>query len=80
MSNVIILAAAVLCAIFSISALLILRNAGKRPLVVSIGAVSCKRCGARILVSNPPKLHDEFSVKCGACDTRKLYNLVDLKS
>jgi P pilus assembly chaperone PapD len=42
------------------------------------GTVSCKKCGARIAVSNPSKLHLEFSVKCTACETRKLYKLVDL--
>jgi P pilus assembly chaperone PapD len=40
--------------------------------------LSCKKCGARIAVSNPSKLHAEFSVKCAACETRKLYKLVDL--
>ena len=42
------------------------------------GTVSCKKCGARIVVSNPSKLHSEFSVKCTACETRKLYTTVDL--
>jgi P pilus assembly chaperone PapD len=42
------------------------------------GTVSCKKCGARIVVSNPSKLHQEFSVKCTACETRKLYKTVDL--
>jgi hypothetical protein len=54
------------------------RKGGKRPQEVAPGKVSCKKCGARIFVSNPAKLHHEFSVKCGACDTRKLYRLVDL--
>jgi DNA-directed RNA polymerase subunit RPC12/RpoP len=40
--------------------------------------LSCKKCGARIAVSNPSKLHAEFSVKCTACETRRLYKLVDL--
>lgn len=75
---ILILATAVL---FSTSALFILcKNLGKRPPVVATGTVSCKRCGARISVSNPGKLHHEFSVKCGACETRKLYKLVDLTS
>jgi hypothetical protein len=30
--------------------------------------LSCKKCGAPIAVSNPSKLHAEFSVKCTACD------------
>ena len=42
------------------------------------GTVSCKKCGIRIAVSNPSKLHHEFSVRCTACETRKLYKLVDL--
>ena len=77
MSYMIILATAVL---LSTGAFFFLfrRNAGKRPQEVATGTVSCKKCGARIVVSNPAKLHQEFSVKCGACDTRKLYKLVDL--
>jgi DNA-directed RNA polymerase subunit RPC12/RpoP len=42
------------------------------------GTVLCKKCGTRIAVSGPSKVHHEFSVKCTACDSRKLYNLVDL--
>jgi hypothetical protein len=30
-------------------------------------------------VANPSKVLDEFSVTCGACETRKLYRLADLK-
>jgi P pilus assembly chaperone PapD len=52
----------------------------KKRAVELAGTVSCKKCGARIVVSNPSKLHHEFSVKCVACDTRKLYKLVDLTS
>ena len=76
MSYAIIVAAA---ALLSIGALLLYRRkAGKRPQEAATGTVSCKKCGARIFVSNPAKLHHEFSVKCVACDTRKLYKLVDL--
>ena len=72
----IILATAVL---LSTGAFFLFRSkAGKRPQEVATGTVSCKKCGARIVVSNPAKLHQEFSVKCGACDTRKLYKLADL--
>jgi DNA-directed RNA polymerase subunit RPC12/RpoP len=42
--------------------------------------VYCKKCGARIAVSNPSKLRGEFSVECTACQTRKIYKPVDLKS
>ena len=78
MSFVIILAIAVL---LSTGALFLFRRkAGKRPQEVATGTVSCKKCGARISVSNPAKLHQEFSVKCGACDSRKLYKLMDLMS
>jgi hypothetical protein len=56
------------------------RKGAKRPQEVATGKVSCKKCGARISVFNPTKLHHEFSLKCGACDTRKLYGLVDLTS
>jgi hypothetical protein len=37
------------------------RKAEKRSQEVA-GAVSCKKCGIRIAVSNPSKLHHEFSV------------------
>jgi DNA-directed RNA polymerase subunit RPC12/RpoP len=78
MSYVIILATA---ALLSTGALFLYRRkAGKHPQAVATGTVSCKKCGARIFVSNPAKLHHEFSVKCVACDTRKLYKLVDLTS
>jgi hypothetical protein len=81
MSYVIILATAALLVLLSTTALFIFRKqVGKRPPVVATGTVSCKRCGARIFVSNPAKLHHEFSVKCGACEIRKLYTLVDLTS
>jgi len=53
------------------------RKVGKRPQELA-GTVSCKKCGARIAVSNPSKLHHEFSVRCTACETRKLYKLIDL--
>jgi P pilus assembly chaperone PapD len=53
------------------------RKVEKRP-QEHAGAVSCKKCGKRIAVSNPSKLHHEFSLKCTACDTRKLYKLIDL--
>jgi len=77
MSYVIILVTAALCA----GGLFLFRGrAGKRPQEVAVGTVACKKCGARISVSNPAKLHQEFSVKCGACETRKLYKLIDLKS
>jgi DNA-directed RNA polymerase subunit RPC12/RpoP len=76
MSYVIILAAA---ALVSTGALFLYRRqAGERPQQVATGTVSCKKCGARIFVSNPAKLQHEFSVKCVACDSRKLYKLVDL--
>ena len=76
MSYVIILAAAVL---LSTGAFFLFRRR-ERPQEVAAGTVSCKKCGARIFVSNPAKLHQEFSVKCGACDTRKVYKLLDLTS
>ena len=77
MSYVIIILAT--AALLSIGALFLFRGkAGKRAQEVATGTVSCKRCGAWIFVSNPAKLHHEFSVKCGACDSRKLYKLVDL--
>ena len=76
MSYMIILATAVL---LSTGVFFLFRNkAGKRPQEAATATVSCKKCGARIVVSNPAKLHQEFSVKCGACDTRKLYKLADL--
>ena len=78
MSYVIILAAAVLLSTGAF--ILFRRRAEKRPQEVAAGTVSCKKCGARIFVSNPAKLHQEFSVKCGACDTRKVYKLLDLTS
>ncbi len=81
MSYVIIPATAVLLSTGALFAFFLFRrNAGKRPQQVATGTVSCKKCGARIFVSNPAKLHHEFSVKCSACDTRKLYKLVDLTS
>ena len=43
------------------------------------GTVLCKKCAGRIAVSHPPKLHNEFSVQCPACHSRKLYSLSDLK-
>jgi hypothetical protein len=78
MSYVIILATAVLLSTGAF--FLFRRRAKKRPQEVAAGTVSCKKCGARIFVSNPAKLHQEFSVKCGACDTRKVYKLLDLTS
>ena len=42
------------------------------------GTVSCKKCSARIAVSNPSKLQHDFSLKCTACETRKFYKLVEL--
>ena len=77
MSYVIIIAAAAL--VLTSVLFLYPRKAGKRAQEVA-GTVSCKKCGARISVSNPSKLHHEFSVKCAACDGRKLYKLVDLTS
>jgi P pilus assembly chaperone PapD len=53
------------------------RKAKKR-LQEPAATLSCKKCGARIAVSNPSKLHAEFSLKCTACETRKVYKLVDL--
>jgi P pilus assembly chaperone PapD len=76
MSYVIILVTAVLLSTGAF--FLFRRKAAKRPQEVAAGTVSCKKCGARIFVSNPTKLHQEFSVKCGACDTRKVYKLLDL--
>ena len=76
MSYVVILAAAVLVSTGAL--FLYRRKAGERPQQVATGTVSCKRCGARIFVSNPSRLQHEFSVKCVACDSRKLYKLVDL--
>ena len=78
MSYMIILATAVLLSTGAF--FLFRRRAEKRPQEVAAGTVSCKKCGARIFVSNPAKLHQEFSVKCGACDTRKVYKLLDLTS
>jgi hypothetical protein len=54
------------------------RKMAKKASQEPAGAVSCKKCGARIAVSNPSKLRQEFSVKCTACDTRKVYVPVDL--
>ena len=54
------------------------RKAKKRPEELA-GTVVCKKCGSRISVANPSKVLDEFSVTCGACETRKLYRLADLK-
>jgi hypothetical protein len=42
------------------------------------GTVSCKKCGARIAVSKPSKIRDDFSVECAACQTRKIYEAIDL--
>ena len=65
--------------LLTMGALYFFRRKGvKRPQEVATGKVFCKKCGARISVFNPAKLHHEFSLKCGACDTRKLYRLVDL--
>jgi DNA-directed RNA polymerase subunit RPC12/RpoP len=77
MSYVIIVAAAAL--LVTSAFFLYPRKVGNRTQEVA-GTVSCKKCGARIFVSNPSKLHHEFSVKCAACDARKLYKLVDLTS
>jgi DNA-directed RNA polymerase subunit RPC12/RpoP len=75
MSYVIIIAAA---ALVLTGAFFLYPRKAKTRAPEAAGAVSCKRCGARIFVSNPSKLQSEFSVKCAACDTRKLYKLVDL--
>jgi ribosomal protein S27E len=42
------------------------------------GTVSCRHCGSRISVSSPSKLHHEFSVRCTACENRKIYSRADL--
>jgi DNA-directed RNA polymerase subunit RPC12/RpoP len=42
------------------------------------GNVSCKKCGSRIKVLNPTKLHYEFGVRCTACESRAIYKLADL--
>ena len=42
------------------------------------GAVSCKKCGAEIVVSNPSTIQN-FSAKCPACGTSNSYNQTDLK-
>jgi hypothetical protein len=42
------------------------------------GTVFCKKCGARIAISNPSKIRQDFSAKCTACETRKFYTPVDL--
>ena len=75
MSFLIIIAAAVL--LLTGVFFLFPRKVARRSQEIA-GAVSCKKCGARIAVSNPSKLHHEFSVRCPACETRKLYKLIDL--
>jgi hypothetical protein len=40
-------------------------------------AVSCKKCGAEITVSNPSTM--DFSAKCPACGASNSYNPTDLK-
>lgn len=77
MNYVIIIAAAAL--LFTSVLFLYPRKVKERSQEVA-RTVACKKCGARISVSNSSKLHHEFSVKCAACDTRKLYKLVDLTS
>jgi hypothetical protein len=42
------------------------------------GAVSCKKCGTRIAVSNPSRIQQDFSAKCPACGTSNSYQQVDL--
>jgi P pilus assembly chaperone PapD len=54
------------------------RKVDKRPEELA-GTVACKKCGSQINVANPSKVHDEFSVACNACKSRKLYSRADLK-
>lgn len=43
------------------------------------GAVSCKKCGASIAVSNPSAIQQDFSATCPACLTSDTYKKIDLK-
>lgn len=43
------------------------------------GAVSCKQCGARIAVSNPSTIQQDFSATCPGCGTSDTYKQIDLK-